>query len=396
MKRWPVRLRFSLHAKATPIRPPVWLAAGITVLSVVLVAGCFSRESPDRPSNPALGNPKLPVEGPRPTAIVDEPEADLGILDPTEKIEKLFTIRNEGEAALVLTRGGTSCKCTMSTLPGEPILPGEAAVVRVSTKSDVTEGKFDHHATILTNDPENQRIELRIYGKFEKVIAFDPPRLILTSLNREKPTEISAVVYSQLFRNFELASMESSLGGLSWEVEPAETRTLENLEARCGYRLRLKLPPSEMTGAFWDTLRVTARSDDTPPEVREVTWQIAGSAQPRAEMSGQKLAADKVLRIGSLRRWQGAKERLTLTVHDDHRNLKIEAIETTPEFLEVDVVPMVPEKPDSGLYWVHVTVPKDAPASNYNGTRKGEIRIITDHPVLPVMSFSVQFAVTSS
>ena len=113
-------------------------------------------------------------------------------------------------------------------------------------------------------------------------------------------------------------------------------------------------------------------------------------------MSGEKFAIDKVLRMGTFRRWEGAKERLTLTVYDDHRNLKVEAIETTPEFLKVEVVPINPDKPDSGLYWVHVEIPKDAPACSHTGDRRGTIRIISDHPAIPVMSFSVQFAVTSS
>ncbi|MHB8899217.1 MAG: DUF1573 domain-containing protein [Thermoguttaceae bacterium] len=374
----------------------LWLAGGIAVLWLIFAAGCTSRESPDQAGNPPPGGGPLPLDSPQPMAVVEETEAFLGILDPSEKVEKLFTIRNQGKAPLVLSRGGTSCKCTMSTLPDEPVLPGKAAIVRVSTKSEETEGTFDHNATILTNDPENQRIQLRISGKFAKVIAFDPPQLILPSLNREKPTEISALVYSELFRTFTLASVESSLRGLSWEVEPAEESVLESLEARCGYRLRLRFPPSKETGSFWETLKVTACPDDDPIEVREATCQIAGSSQPRAQMSGRNFAPDKVLRLGNVRRWQGAKERLTLTIHDEHRNLKIEAIEKDPEFLEVEIVPMVPEKPESGHYWVNVAVPRDAPTSNYMGSKKGEVRIVTDHPAMPVMSFSVQFAVTSS
>lgn len=366
---------------------------GIVTLCVLLVTGCSTEQNVK--SNVAEEAGSV-AGGLKPFAVVDESEADLGILDPTEKIEKVFLIRNEGEAPLTLHRGGTSCKCTMSTLPEDPIQPGEAAVVRVSTKSEVTEGRFDHSATILTNDPENDRIRLRIYGKFQKVVAFDPPRLVLSSLSREKSTEVSAVVYSQYFKDFELPSIESSMKRLKWELEPAEPTMLERLEARCGYQLRLTFPPAEKSGEFWDTLRVTARSDDDPPEVREVTWQIAGSPRPRAQISGEKFAADKVLRIGTLGRWQGTKERLTLTVHDDHRNLKIEAIEKDPEFLEVEVVPMNPEKLDSGLYWVNVAIPRNAPACSHTGKRRGEIRIISDHPALPVMSFSVQFAITSN
>ncbi len=368
------------------------------LLSLVFVTGCSADRTGDPKAEAEVtsGNPVASLGGARPVAVVAESEAYLGILDPTEKVEKLFAIRNEGDAPLRLSRGGTSCKCTMSTLPEEAIQPGEAAVVRVSTKSEVTEGRFDHNATILTNDPKNRRITLRIHGVFAKVVAFDPPRLVLSSLSQENDTTVDAVVYSQYFRKFDLTSIESSMEGLSWEVEPAEERALKLLEASCGYRLRLTFPPTEKAGQFWDTLRVTTLSDDSPPDTRQVTWQIAGSAEPRAQISGRKFGVDKVLRFGGLRRWQGAEERLTLSVHDDHRNLKIEAIEKDPKYLEVEVLPMNPEKPESGLYWVTVTVPKNAPACSHLGSRQGSVRIISDHPALPVMSFHVQFAVAGS
>lgn len=366
------------------------------VLPLLFVTGCSTDQTADAKADATVDSSLASLDGARPVAVVDESEAYLGTLDPTQKVEKLFAIRNEGEAPLRLSRGGTSCKCTMSTLPDEAIQPGEAAVVRVSTKSEVKEGRFDHNATILTNDPKNNRITLRIYGAFAKIVAFDPPRLVLSSLNQEKSTTVDAVVYSQYFRDFDLTSIESSTEELNWKVEPADDRTLGLLEARCGYRLRLTFPPTERTGQFWDTLQVTAQSDDSPPDTRKVTWKIAGSAEPRAQISGKNFGEDKVLRFGSLRRWQGAEERLTLSVNDDHRNLKIGAIEKDPNYLDVEVLPMNPEKPDSGLYWVHVAVPKDAPACSHLGTRQGSVRIISDHPALPVISFHVQFAIAGS
>ena len=64
----------------------------------------------------------------------------------------------------------------MSSLPDKPVMPGQTAVVRVSTKSEETEGPFDHTATVLTNDSKHQRLTFRIYGKLQRILAFDPPR----------------------------------------------------------------------------------------------------------------------------------------------------------------------------------------------------------------------------
>jgi hypothetical protein len=367
---------------------------GVVVLAFASIVGCSSQGPAELSGNSETANDASP-DGPHPVAVVDETEAWLGILDPNDEAEKCFEIRNQGEAPLVLRRGGTSCKCTMSDLPERPIMPGEAAVIRVSTKSEEKEGRFDHTAAVLTNDPANKRITFCVSGKFQKLIAFDPPGLIATSLERNQKSTLRTVAYSQVFRDFELESVTSTLEGLTWEIESADERTLEELEARSGYRITLTLPATATTGDFWKSLAIKVRSNDDPPRIREARCKIAGSVVPRADMAGEKYSAGRILNVGSLRRWQGATERLTLTVRDDHRNLEVKSIEKTPDFLEVEVSPIVPDRPDSGLYWVNVTIPRDAPPSNYVGSRKGEVRIVTDHPEVPVMRFWVQFAVTS-
>jgi len=342
------------------------------MLLVASAGGCSSQENVNRAAVVAADDQdNVPTPGPTPIAVVDEMEADLGTLDPSEELVKLFTIRNEGEAPLELQRGGTSCTCTMSVLPDEPIRPGEAATVRVSTKSEDKEGSFSHTATVLTNDPENPRLVFRVRGEFRTLIAFDPPKTILSSLDRDKSTAIEAVVYSQVFRDFELESISSTLDGLVWDVSPAIEPVLKGLKARCGYQLRLTLPPGLQPGHFLESLTVRARSADDPPKVSEATHTILGSVLPCVTMTGKKFGVGQTFNLGPLRCWEGAKERFTLTVRDDHRSLEIKSIEVTPDFLQVEVVPMLPDKPASGLYWVTVVIPKDAPPSNYVGSRKG-------------------------
>lgn len=397
MTRQSDSLLLQCRTKQSRIESARSFAVFVAVLLIASAGGCSSQENSAPPTVAAAADPadELPAADAKPVAVLDETEAFLGILDPVEEVEHLFTIRNEGEAPLELRRGGTSCKCTMSALPDKPIMPGQAAVVRVSTKSEEKEGEFSHTATVLTNDPNNHRIEFRVYGKFQTIVAFDPPSLILSSMKRGQAATVETVVYSQFYREFELESIESSLDGLAWEVDRADEPTLDALKARCGYRLRLTLPAAIATGDFRESLTVKTCSDDDPPRINEASCRIVGSVAPLADIRGRKLGAQRILNVGSLARWQGATERLTLTVHDDHRSLRIKSIEKEPDFLEVEVLPMVPEKPDSGLYWVVVTIPRDAPASNHIGGRKGEVRIVTDHPELPVMSFWVQFAIAS-
>lgn len=394
---WKPELSWDESTKDAPRRFGTHAVLGLALLWIVCATGC-AKQPPQQPE--AVTQSVEPAQSTElhPVAVVDETEAYLGVLEAKDKVEKRFAIRNEGDRPLILKRGGTSCTCTMSALPEEPILPGHGAIVVVSTKSEEKDGSFDHTATVLTNDPDNRRIVFRIYGKFQQILAFEPPKLSVSSMRDEdggKAIEVETIAYSEVFRNFELASVSSTLDGLSWEIEPASELDLESLQARCGYRLKLKIPPSADKDDFLEKLTIEARSDDDPPITKEASCTIYQNVLPRADIAGKNLGYGRILNIGSLRPWQGATERLTLTVRDEHRKLEVKSIEKDPGFLEVEVVPMVPENPESGLYWVNVTVPIDAPTSNHVGSRKGEIRIITDHPALPVMSFFVQFAVTS-
>ena len=394
---WKPKLSADEAAKDAPRRFGPHVVLGVALLWGVCATGCGKQPAQQPEASAQSVEPAESTEL-HPVAVVDETEAYLGILEANDKIEKRFAIRNEGDGPLILKRGGTSCTCTMSALPEDPILPGQGAIVVVSTKSEDKTGSFDHTATVLTNDPNNRRVVFRIYGKFQQILAFDPPNLSVSSMRDKdggKITEVETIGYSEVFRNFELASVSSTLDGLSWEIEPASELDLQRLEARCGYRLKLKIPSSADKDDFLEKLTIEARSDDQPPITKEASCTIYRNVLPRADIAGKNLGFGRILNIGSLRPWQGATERLTLTVRDDHRKLEVKSIEKDPGFLEVEVVPMVPENPESGLYWVNVTVPKDAPTSNHVGSRKGEIRIVTDHPALPVMSFFVQFAVTS-
>lgn len=335
-----------------------------------------------------------------PVAVVDETDAYLGVLEPSDKIEKRFVIRNEGKGPLLLERGGTSCTCTMSALPDKPILPGQGAVVVVSTKSEEKVGSFDHTATVLTNDPNHRRIVFRIYGKFQLVLAFDPPKLVVSSMKGEdggKAMTVDTIAYSEVFRDFEVESISSTLEGLSWEINRANDIALKTLEARCGCRLTLTVPASGAQGDLLETLTLKVRSDDNPPVTKEAKCTITRNLLPRTTFAGKNYQPfSHTLQMGSFSHWQGGEDRMTLAVRDEHRILDIKEINKTPDFLEVEVVPMVPENLDSGLYWIRVKVPKDAPPSNHNGSRKGQVRIVTDHPANPEMSFWVQFVVTNS
>lgn len=350
----------------------------------------------DRPSTgePVTGRGGSSAEGAKslPRAVVEETIHGFGILDPAEKCEHVFLVRNEGEAPLQLSRGSTSCKCTMSDLPNVAIPPGTGAAVRIASKIAQTSGSFSHSATIFTNDPNNSSITLSIEGTIRRYVAADPPRIVLSGMRREQSKSVVVVVYSQVWENFDLEDIMTTFDGLTWRVAPAGADALEKLDARSGYRLDMSVPPGLPGGEFWETLQMSAVPRDEPAYSRTLTVDVTGKVLSRISIDHPKIDGQEVLQLGMLRGGEGVRERLIMKVRDDHRELVIRNVDTTPDFLHVHVAPHSAAAEELGLYTIEVEVPRDAPMSNFLSD-KGEIRVETDHPVVPTLTLEVAFAV---
>jgi hypothetical protein len=327
-----------------------------------------------------------------PKAVVEKATHAFGIIDPSQKCKYTFLIRNEGQAPLQLTRGATSCKCTMSDLPDDAILPGTGAPVRIASKIAQKSGDFSHSATIFTNDPQNPSITLCIQGTIRRYVAAYPTRIVLSGMRRKESKSVQAVVYSQVWDHFDLDDVVSTLDGLSWRVAPADSDTLAKLDARSGYRLEVTVPPDLPGGSFWERLQMSVIPDDEAASPRTFVLDVTGSVSSRISIHNPKIDSQKVLRLGVLRGGEGARERLIMNVRDEYRKLAIRHVDATPDFLRVDVAPYRSGANKLGLYAIDVEIPRDAPMSDFLAS-KGEIRIQTDHPTVPTLTLEVAFAV---
>jgi len=371
----------------------------LLILVVALVAGplVWAVASGRFPLRQAEEQVEEPIEEKVPKVALDETKHDFGFLDAAEECAYTFLIRNEGEAPLKLERGPTTCKCTMSHLDQEPIPPGASAEVRVASKTENQEGFFSHTATIFTNDPEQSSLRLTIAGTIRTFLGSSPEKLSFAQIRKGESQTAEATLYSQVWSEFEIADVKPSREGIAWEIEPADPGTLEELQARSGYTLHVTIPPDlPDSGLFWESLAITATSDKAEKEEdaeRTYEFQVTGKVPARMTMHGRNLMAYKLLDVGMVSHGTERKEIINLKVQDDHRNLRIKKITTSPDFVEVRITPYMSEKTDLGLYKIEVLVPADAPVCNFMGANAGEIEIETDHPKIPVMRLKVQFAV---
>lgn len=76
---------------------------------------------------------------------------DFGKLISGEQVTYSFKFKNTGKSLLIISNVSTSCGCTVSAFPKQPIKPGDGATIDVSFDSEGRHGLQSKTITVFTN-----------------------------------------------------------------------------------------------------------------------------------------------------------------------------------------------------------------------------------------------------
>ncbi len=385
---------------------------GVAVAGLTIITGCrpgasgptaTEAKSPTEPSTADASPDADTRHGPQ--AVVDKTPWEAGVIATPEEFEHTFVVRNTGDAPLEVQPGPVSCKCSLVEVLQSPVPPGGQTQVRfsfteVSKKKNDTlkSGRQSRDATLLTNDPQQPRLPLKIEATIVRKLLVDPGDVVL-AVNVQDPSEKQrtgeTLVYSQTWERFELGTMKSSLAGMKWRIERLAREKLKPLEAKSGYRVAVILPPDMPEDLFSESLSFSVKpagSKDPPIELR---LPIHGRVEGRLTLTGARFGSNQALYLGVLKRGENKRGSLLMKINDAKRSLSITKIETTPEFLHVRVLPMGSDPAKAGVYRIEVEVSNALPGV-FKGADAATVKLKTDHPRLPVIQFRVDFSVLSS
>lgn len=91
-----------------------------------------------------------------PKIEMEEDFHDFGKIIQGEIVTYGFKFKNTGKSDLLITRVSTSCGCTASDYPREPVEPGEEGVINITFNSKGRIGVQRKTATILSNAQPNR------------------------------------------------------------------------------------------------------------------------------------------------------------------------------------------------------------------------------------------------
>jgi hypothetical protein len=113
-------------------------------------------------AGPARADEKAPVAAPR--ISVEPPSFDFGKALPGKTLEKQFSLRNFGDAPLVIEQVSTTCGCTAALLDDahKVLKPGESGQLRVRLQTRDYSGKVVRSVLVRSNDPQTKLLEIKV------------------------------------------------------------------------------------------------------------------------------------------------------------------------------------------------------------------------------------------
>ncbi len=313
-----------------------------------------------------------------PKAVVETTEHDFGVMEPDTDGSCEFVIRNEGTAPLTLVDGGKTCFCVGFNVSDLIVEPGESVVAELAWNTKFPSEEYRHGASLRTNDPDMPLLKFRVNGSVLTTLGFDQDVLMFSKIWPGQPQTQEMLLFSEVLDEFEIVEGVISNPRFEWSARKLTSDELP-LRSQSAYAIKITAPGDLPRGRFEEELTLTVKRPDRKSEedTEKLSLNIQGYTAKRLTIFGKELSGDGTLNFSVVTPAQGRTAKLFLRVNDELKDLSLEHVEVSPEFLEVD---LQPENPEKGLYTLTISIPPYSPKGTYTADTSGSIRLEFDHP----------------
>jgi hypothetical protein len=395
-----------------PFRPPSpWLVAGVAAVIGSLTGGgtALLRATSIPLRAGSLRTDSFDQSGPRAQVDVPETQYNFGRVSVGGTGSHRFSVRNIGMAPLVLTKGATSCTCTVSDFEGgrtgdgssQTVPPGGQTSVRIEWKGKGSGGAFRQRATIFTNDPARPEIAFEIEGDVIPSWKAVPAMIALSGLSPGESTDETFYLYTFAKDSPELKSIGISSEELDGKIRvSADVISAEDLAAE-----------PAATGGFFVTVNLAAGlplgklRTDVEATFGFAEEEVVARIPLQGVVTGDLMLVgrawdrrSKSVRLGTVSRQKGLVTKLFLTVKGDARDQVRPVLkEVVPAGLHVEI-----DEPSSigggDVVRIGLTLSISADSATANNlctsaASAGRIVLETGHPDSPELSIPVCVAI---
>ncbi len=320
-----------------------------------------------------------------------------------------FEIRNTGERPLTLSRGSSSCSCTVSDFDvadgaaadsTKVVPPGERTFVTVKWQGKPPGGPFRQQVTIVTDDPRRPEIVFAVEGTVVPTWLAVPESLSLDQFSTSSSHQASATIYTfgQALPEVESVIVDGPDADRFFVIKTTNLSAEEvatQPEATGGFRIDVEVKPGLPIGPLRRTITALFKM----PEDVTASLPMQGNVSGDLALAGAGWdAARQTLVLGTVSGRQGFKRRVFFTAKGEHRELVRPVVrEVVPDSLQVTVGEGAPVGAGNVLRFpIDLEIrPGSRPANHLCSEQGPAGRIVFDtgHPDAPILSIPVCIAI---
>lgn len=319
-----------------------------------------------------------------------------------------FLIRSVGTEPLTLTKGATSCTCTVADFDraegGDPdgakvVPPGESTRVKIAWKGKAA-GPFRQRATIFTTDPRRPQIEFTVAGTVVPTWKSVPDAVVFSRLSPTTSDRAEVRVFTYGVGRPDVAgvSLDDPQAAQFFSLATAPLPEAD-VAAEEGATGGLLLTVETRPGLPLGPLRRKILLDLRLPEAVVAELPLEGTVAGDLALAGAAWDSSRqVLSLGTVSGKAGLRTQMFLTAKGPHRDAVRPVVrEVVPGSLQVEIGASKPVG-SGGVVRTPLTIvvpPGSPPANNLCSEQAAPGRIVLDtgHPDTPSLTIRVCIAI---
>jgi len=309
-----------------------------------------------------------------PKMVVEKKIVDLGKVPEGTQHKIVFTIKNEGEAPLIIEDAHPSCGCTVADFDAE-IAPGKTGEVRATLDTSHFKGAISKAIFVASNDPVKPSVALAIRANVIPFIAVYPGAVMrFNVLEKEGASKTVVVAGSERCNKFKLTGASSKSKDL--KVTYRELEESEYIEdgGKPQYEVTVEISKDAEARSLNEKVKLSTDRKEYP----EITLHVMGIIRSLLRVS------PALVQFGAVE--VRAKPERNVVIVNNKPGEDVHLLKATiddPSFK----VEMKTEK-DGKRYLIVISIAPDATT----GLKDTVLKITTDDPDKPLIKVPVRAA----
>jgi hypothetical protein len=207
----------------------------------------------------------------------EETRHDFGEVNQGERVVHHFIFRNEGDSTLTIEKVASSCGCAAALATTDEVQPGEQGEIKVTFNSSGYVGKVSKWVYVHSNDPNGEKVKLRITCTVVVDILVRPSAISFGKIQLGEPTSSKFTLLPMKLEKIEVKEVKVSSEHLTYRVSDYSDG------GKDGYEIEVTLDSEMPVGDFTEIVKVHTNSEEHPVLSVNVRGQVRGDVWAEPE-----------------------------------------------------------------------------------------------------------------